>query len=215
MLRGSVLIFDVDDTLYQCGSLRNEKEEVLINLFFRRKLGINSRQAKEIINDIRKRYYYEIDALEKDYPMKKQTFLEEACRVDMSFLKPDSELNGLLQKLPQRKIIFTDNSANHARDCLKALAINENIFPDIFDGHAMNYTFKHRPESFELLIKKFNLDAKKCILFEDNPDNLKMAQNFGMKTVLITPENSKNPNDFDYTYPNINIALKQMFQTNK
>ena len=73
----------------------------------------------------------------------------------------------------------------------------------------MRYTFKHNLKSFEMLMNKLKLDPQNCILFEDNPDNLNMAKKFKMTTVLITQDNS--PNNFDYTYPDIKTALKNMF----
>lgn len=211
MFKDKVLIFDVDNTLYQAGDLVDRMEDVIIKKFFAIKLSVNENEAWQIIQDIRSRYHYDVDALEGEYPFSKYEFMETACRVDMSFLKPNYELNSFLHMLPQTKIIFTDNTVNHAKDVFNAIGVDENVFDDIFDAHAMKYTFKRKKEAFNMMLDRFKLKATSCIMFEDSITNLKMASNFGMTTVLISPDAAKIDENFNFKFKDINTALAQMF----
>jgi putative hydrolase of the HAD superfamily len=210
MLEDKVLVFDVDNTLYQAGDLVDQKEDVNIKRFFAEKLNIDENGAWQIIQDIRSRYRYDVDALESEYPFSKYEFMEKGCRVDMSFLKPNLELNTLLQSIPQTKIIFTDNTANHVSDVFNAVGIDADNFVGIFDAHSMNYTFKHQNKAFEMMLEHFKVNPTNCIMFEDNITNLQMAKNFEMTTVLINPTIIEKPQFVDYMFTDITSALKYL-----
>lgn len=50
---------------------------------------------------------------------------------------------------------------------------------------------KPRPSFFRYMLKNSNLNPKDCILFDDQKENLKTAQELGMKTILIKEGNHK------------------------
>ena len=212
MLEDKVLIFDVDNTLYQAGDLVDQKEDIYIKRFFADKLNIDEDRAWHIIQDIRSRYRYDVDALESEYPFSKCEFMEKCCRVDMSFLEPNLELNNLLHSIPQTKIIFTDNTANHVDDVFNAVGIDANNFIGIFDAHSMNYTFKHQNKAFEMMLEHFKVNPVNCVMFEDNISNLQMAKNFEMTTVLVNPKITEKPQFVDYMFADITSALKYLIE---
>ena len=206
-----VLVFDVDDTLYPYDVRRDQMEDILINKYFQHKLNIDEAKSAALIKVIRSKYHFDVDAMEKDFPFSKHDFMEQVCRVDMSFLQPNPELDLLLKKLPQRKIIFSDNIANQIIDVLNLLKIDINNFSDICDSHTMNYTFKYNSQAFEIFFSKYCLNPSDCIMFEDSIKNLDIAKKFGMTTVFISTQNDVNTDVFDYKFKDINTALKKLF----
>jgi len=85
------------------------------------------------------------------------------------------EMKDLLETFPNRKIILT--GANDEQ--FKNFGLDKMPY-EVF-------TLKHNPEKtdpkyFEIMLQKFNLDAKDVIYFEHNPDAVKSAQSVGITT---------------------------------
>ncbi len=206
-MQNKILVFDVDNTLYYAGDKVEDEVNIKRNLFFMEKLHLSEDEALGFISKIRKNNLYEVEAITDDMPFTKQEFMDDVCDVDVSFLPRNKKLNELLKKLPQRKFIITDSIIKHVHDVLKAINVDEDNFEDIFDGHAMNYTFKHDPQCFVNFLRRYNLKAQDCLLFEDNLDNLCAAKSVGLATVLITPEPTKKHPFVDQSFPDIVTAL--------
>lgn len=215
MLQNKNLVFDLDNTLYYAGkSIENLVDAKIID-FFAINLHISLKEAQQLMNDIRCRYFYEAEAMEKDFPFSKYDFLEYVCDVDVSQLHRNDELNLLLANLPQCKFILTDSTLKHVRDVLQATGIDENNFSGIFDAHDMNYTFKYNPRSYESFLQKFCLKAEDCVMFEDNIRNLEVAKSLGFVTVMISPEHDREYAFVDYRFNDINSALRYLNGLNK
>lgn len=204
------LIFDLDATLYYVGDEIEKLCDAKVVEYFVKNLGLNFSQAKDLIKDIRSRYAYDVEALEGELPFSKAEFIDYVCDVDVSVLKADSELDNLLKALPQSKYILTDSIKKHVDDTLRALSVDAGRFNGIFDAHDMAYAFKYNPQSYSLFLRKYNLDAKDCIMFEDSLVNLKTAKSLGFSTVLIRPE-LKSAAYVDYCFGDIKTALKALF----
>lgn len=101
----------------------------------------------------------------------------------------ESGLKGLLNRLPGRKILFTNAPRQYSRQVVKHLGIHRH-----FDQHisieSMRVHGRLRPKPSKLLLKKIvakqKLRAHQCILIEDTLENLYAAKQLGMKTVWIT-----------------------------
>ncbi len=206
-MNNQVLVFDLDNTLYYAGNRVEDAVDAKVRDFFKCKLHLNEAEAIRLIKDIRQRYPYDVEALDKEFPFSKKEFMNFICDVDVSFLPRNKKLNELLKKLPQRKFIITDSIIKHVHDVLKAINVDEDSFEDIFDGHAMNYVFKHDSQCFVNFLRRYNLKARDCLLFEDNPDNLCAAKSVGLATVLISPEPTKKYSFIDQSFPDIVTAL--------
>ena len=179
--------------------------------FFVSHLHISYDQAKSIIQDIRSRYKYDVDAMDQEFPFDKKEFMDFICDVDVSIIPQNKQLNDLLKSMPERKYILTDSTRGHVYDVLSALKISPDLFEAIFDAHDMNYTFKYRPESFALFLKKYDLQACDCIFFEDSICNLQVAKSLDFTTVLI----GDKAEDVDYNFPNIVSALRYFKNNHK
>lgn len=211
MLQKKNLVFDLDNTLYDAGTTIENLVDAKILDFFAINLKISLAEAQQMVDSLRQNHQYETEAMEKDFPFSKHDFLEYVCDVDVSQLKPNPELNDLLLRLPQCKFILTDSTKRHVDDVLKQIAVDAANFSGIFDAHNMNYTFKYNPEGYKSFLQKFCLSAQDCIMFEDNPKNLKIAKRLGFMTVLISPKPLEKYDFVDLEFPDIKIALRQLF----
>ena len=171
---------------------------------------ISDYEAKNLIEDIRSRYHYDVDALGKEFPFSKRDFMEFICDVDVSIIPKNKELKQLLEKMTQAKFILTDTTKGHLLKVLSSLGIQSELFTAIFDSHDMNYNFKYRPESFILFLNKYNFQSHQCVLFEDSINNLQIAKDIGFTTVLVNNTNCDEPKYVDYVFSDIVVALRYL-----
>ena len=205
------LVFDLDATLYYAGNAIEELSDKKVCTYFVDKLHITLSQAQDLIAELRKKYKYETEAINKELPFSKYDFVEYICDLDMSILPTNKELDNLLSQIPNPKYILTDSTSKHVKDTLKQIAVSEKHFQGICDAHIMSYTFKHSLEGYNKFFEHFLLKPEDCIMFEDSLKNLEVAKSLGMTTVLISPNIKEKPTFADYLYSNITIALKQLF----
>ena len=208
MFKDKVLVFDLDGTLYNVDQKVEDLVDAKVKDFFKQKLKLNEAEANRLIKDIRKRYQYDVEALDEEYPFSKKDFMDFICNVDVSFLPQDHALDAKLKEMPQRKFILTDSTKKHVLDVLLVIGVATDNFVSIFDGHDMAYTFKHNHKGFKLFLDNYSLKAKDCLLFEDNPCNLEVAKEMGFTTVLISQEDKETPSFCDYRFADIKKALE-------
>ncbi len=207
-MAGKVYVFDLDGTLYKASETVEKLVDAAVVRFFETKLQINKKEAVELIKSLRERYYYDADALEKEYPFSKKEFLEYICDVDVSSLPQDEKLNKLLQGIPNDKYIITDSTQKHVTDVLKQIGVDKGLFRGIFDGHDMQYSFKCTGKGYEKFLQKYNLSASECTIFEDNGENLRAAKELGFVTIGIGGKiSAANTRFCDYVYNDIKEAI--------
>ena len=87
--------------------------------------------------------------------------------------------------MPGRKFVFSNAPVHYAQSVLRALGI--------YDLFSAVYTIEHtryrpKPDSFGFLrlCRSHHLRPRRCIMVEDNLDNLRTAKRLGMKTVWVT-----------------------------
>ena len=131
-------------------------------------------------------------------------FLEEVHKLDYSIVEPNLKLNKELSKLKGNKIIYTNANLKHAKDVLSRLELS-NMFDFIFDIKMAKYIPKPEITPYNQIIKKFHINPKRAIMFDDIAKNLVPAKNVGFTSVWIDVgyenfsddiENSKKYLDF-------------------
>lgn len=68
---------------------------------------------------------------------------------------------------------------------------NEMRFIPYTDGGILSYlekVIKPEPEIYELLLRRYNLNAKECVFMDDTAHNLITAKELGMETILYTDQ---------------------------
>ena len=92
------------------------------------------------------------------------------------------EMYKLLETYPNKKIILT--GANDEQ--FKKFGLDKMPYEVFSLKHNPEKT---NPEYYNILLKKFNLDAKEVIYFEHNLDAVKSAQSVGIKTYYYYYDN--------------------------
>ena len=177
-------IFDLDNTLYSAETGIFDQVDKLMGEYIVKYLNVEISKAKIIQKKYFKEHGTTLKGLMDNYNIKPEHFLDEVHKLDYSIIKPNLELKKALNKIKSEKIIFTNANRSHVNAILDRLEIN-GAFDGIFDITDANYIPKPEMISYENLIKKFNIDKNKTIMFDDIAKNLVPASKIGFKTVWI------------------------------
>jgi putative hydrolase of the HAD superfamily len=194
------LLFDLDDTLYSQDSGVWDMVRVRINQYLEEKMGFPLEQVGPLRQRLYQQYGTTLRGLQAEYAVDMDDYLDYVHDIPLeTILQPDPQLNLVLNQLPQRKIIFTNASAAHARRVLQALAI-ESHFSKIVDIYAVKPFCKPDQEAFHKTLALINEPPENCLLIDDSHKNLETAQILGMSAVSI------GRHRLDHT-PNIDTIL--------
>ena len=182
-----VWIFDLDNTLYPPESSLWPQVDHRITLYLGHMFGLDGLSARAL----QKYYYYRygttLKGLMEQYGMKPEPFLDFAHDIDVSHLLPDHALGRAIERLPGRKLIFTNGSEAHARNVAGRLGIIDH-FEAVFDIFAAGFTPKPEESTYRKCLERHEIDPTRAAMFEDLKQNLVVPHQLGMRTVLILPK---------------------------
>ena len=187
-----------------------------MTLFIQEKLGLNEKEAKELQTNYFYKYNTSLNGLMLHHNVIGEDFLKYVHDIDISFMKEDKIMRSELEKLDMEKFIFTNGSREHAKNILTRLGIYDLFGKDkIFDIKDADYIPKPEAQTFDLMIRKFNIRPKETIYIEDIAKNLSIGFERGCTTVwLINDEHfGKIDSDKDYIshkVENLSLFLKEI-----
>ena len=105
---------------------------------------------------------------------------------DMSLeaLAHDPDLLSALERLPGRRLIFTNADDVHAERVLERLGLSH-LFDDVFHIGTADYEPKPSPKAFARMSERHAIEPAATAFFEDSERNLAPAAELGMTTVLV------------------------------
>jgi len=179
------LVFDLDDTLYPQGSGAWDQVGDRIDLFLHKEMGFPQGKVTALRSRLFREYGTTLRGLQSEYQVDMDRYLHYVHDVPYDdFLSPDPDLDHMLHSLPQRKVIFTNASADHARRVMTLLGV-ESHFEQIIDVYTVHPYCKPEVEAFHIALAAINEDPSHCLLVDDSPANLETAQSLGIVTVSI------------------------------
>jgi putative hydrolase of the HAD superfamily len=182
-----VWVFDLDNTLYPPSCNLFEQIDVKMRAFITDLLQVDGDEAYRL----QKHYYREhgttLAGLMKLHDVKPQKFLNFVHDIDVSVIPPNEALAAALQRLPGRRLVFTNGTVAHAKRVLDRIGIHDHV-EDIFDIVHADFIPKPKLETFERFIAKHEIDPRRSAMFEDLDRNLAPAHALGMTTVLVRSE---------------------------
>ena len=182
-----VWVFDLDNTLYPPSCNLFEQIDVKMRAFISELLNVDGDEAYRL----QKQYYRDhgttLSGLMKLHGIKPDRFLSFVHDIDVSVVPPDEALAEALQRLPGRRLVFTNGTVRHAKRVLDRIGIHDHI-EDIFDIVHADFIPKPKRETFERFVEKHAFEPKRAAMFEDLDRNLAPAHELGMTTVLVRAE---------------------------
>ena len=183
-------VFDLDNTLYPHHLNLWQQVDARIREYVSAYLHVSPEEAFRVQKDYYRRYGTTMRGLIAEHGMAPGDYLDFVHRIDHSPLKPDPALGDALEKLPGRKLIFTNGTRRHAENVIKRLEIDAR-FEDVFDIVAGDLEPKPSQLSYERFLARHGVDAAKAAMFEDLARNLEVPHALGMTTVLVVPQGER------------------------
>jgi len=205
------IFFDLDDTLYPNTNGLWEAIGERINAFMIQRLNIPEQHVSFLRDEYLHSYGTTLNGLIANHQISPQDYLEYVHEVPLEdFLQPDPDLQKMLARIQQRKIVFTNSNAGHTKRVLNILGI-ESSFEAIIDIVALDFINKPKPQAYTraMEITKTS-NPGNCLFLDDRADNLLPAATLGMKTVLVG--NQVKPANVDYHLQHVTDLLDTVIE---
>lgn len=182
-----VWLFDLDNTLHNASVAIFPLIDGLMGQSIEKLLELGPKQADYLRRKYWARYGATLIGLVKHHGVDAADFLRRSHDFDLSQqIISEPNLRQQLQRLPGRKIIFTNAPANYAHRVLNALGIDR-FFERVFSVEDMQLLQQYRPKPSTALMQQaivqLGIKANHCVFVDDTLRNLKAAYHLGIKTV--------------------------------
>ncbi|WP_407177308.1 pyrimidine 5'-nucleotidase [Bradyrhizobium sp. STM 3562] len=183
-------VFDLDNTLYPHHVNLWQQVDVRIRDYVSRWLNVPPEEARRIQKDYYLRFGTTMRGMMSLHGVSADDYLAYVHQIDHSPLEPNPEMGAAIAKLPGRKLILTNGSADHVDKVLERLGLSGH-FDAVFDIIAAELEPKPAPQTYERFLRLHDVDPAKAAMFEDLARNLVVPHQLGMTTVLVVPDGTK------------------------
>ncbi|MDO8411684.1 MAG: pyrimidine 5'-nucleotidase [Phenylobacterium sp.] len=177
-------LFDLDNTLYPAESGFMGQIETRMTQFVVKVTGLPTDQAYAL----QKRYLVEhgltLRGMMEHHGVDPADFHALFHDLSLEALAHDADLLAALERLPGRRLIFTNADAFHAERVLNHLGLHH-LFDDVFHIDSFGFRPKPDPAAFQAMLDVHGLEPAATAFFEDSERNLAPAADLGMTTVLV------------------------------
>jgi putative hydrolase of the HAD superfamily len=179
-----VWVFDLDNTLYAPSCNLFAQIDVKMRTFISELLNVDGEEAYRL----QKQYYRDhgttLSGLMTVHGVEPKRFLDFVHNIDVTVVPPNPALATALERLPGRRLVFTNGTVAHATRVLNQIGVHDHV-EDIFDIVHADFIPKPKRETFERFVAKHGIEPKRAAMFEDLDRNLAPAYDLGMTTVLV------------------------------
>ena len=202
-------LFDLDNCLYPQDTEFVALIDERITAFVMRQLGLDHAAARTL----QRRYLHEhgttLAGLMAHEGIDPHAYLDEVHDVSIDSLSPDPELAAALERLPGRRLVFTNASARHAARVLEHLEIADH-FEGVFHLEAADLAPKPTLPAYRAMMAAHAVEPAVTAFFEDSVKNLAPAAELGMTTVLVGRHASADESPFvDHRTPALTPFLQR------
>lgn len=209
-------IFDLDNTLYHPSARLFDLIDERMGAFIMRLLDVDAAEARRV----QKLYFHDhgttMAGLMRHHGVDPEDFLHYVHAIDLDRLAPDARLRAGLERLPGRRLVFTNADADYAARVLEARGIAD-LFDGICDIRVTAYTPKPEAAAYDSMIGHLGVDPARSLFVEDMARNLTPAKALGMTTVWLDNGSESGhrghlPDDVDFRVNDIGDWLDSLPQ---
>ena len=182
-------VFDLDHTLYPPQMGLFDQIEARMTAYVMRELNVDADRANTLRRDYWARYGTTLAGLMRVHGIDPDPYLVEVHDIDFNPILPDPDLAAALGALPGRRIVYTNSSEPYARQVISARGL-DGLFDAVYGIEHAHYAPKPEAQAFSAVFAREGLMPEKAAMFEDDPRNLAVPHDLGLKTVLIGPDST-------------------------
>jgi putative hydrolase of the HAD superfamily len=196
-------LFDLDNTLYPLESGLGAAISDRITDYVERLTGLPRDEARTLQRRYLDQHGLTLKGLMLHHGVDPDAYHAMFADVSLETLARDADLIAAIERLPGRRLIFTNADAGHARRLLEHLGLTR-LFGEVFHIESAGFVPKPDPEAFRRLIAAHAIRPETTAFFEDRALNLAPAAALGMTTVLVGPGAATNTDAFvDHRAPRL------------
>jgi putative hydrolase of the HAD superfamily len=184
---GPTWIFDLDNTLHDANPHIFPHINRSMTAYLETHLGLACDDANRLRTHYWQRYGATLLGLMRHHGIDPTHFLWETHQFPElhRMVLRNPLLRSVLSRLPGRKLVFSNSPVHYSRAVLALLRVAD-LFDDVFSIEHTEYQPKPDRRGFLRLLHKHRLQPRRCVMVEDNLDNLKTAKRLGMRTVWVS-----------------------------
>lgn len=180
-------IFDLDNTLYPASCDLFSQIDTRMRQYLAAYFGCSEEDARRIQKDYYRDHGTTLSGMMKMHAMEPGPYLSFVHDIDLTVVDPNPRLADALDRLPGRKIIFTNGSVAHAARVTERLGIAGH-FGEVVDIASTGYVPKPDKKAFDAMATQAQITPKSAAMFEDIARNLVVPAEIGMTTVWVRNE---------------------------
>jgi putative hydrolase of the HAD superfamily len=161
-----VWIFDLDNTLYSAECNLFAQVDRRMGEFIARYLGVPYEYARHLQKTYYRQFGTTLSGLMQVHRMDPKPFLDYVHDIDLACMPEAPELSAAIERLPGRKLIFTNGSRRHAENVAGKLGVLHH-FEDIYDIVASEFVPKPDAACYHRFLAAHGVDAASSAMFED------------------------------------------------
>ncbi len=179
-------MFDLDNTLHNAGAHIFPHMNRAMTQYLQDNLSLDEAGANELRERYWLRYGATLQGLMRHHGTDPDHFLWHTHQFPAlhQMVLRQRGLRAALQRLPGRKLVYSNAPAHYIHRVLELLGIAD-LFEEVFTIEHAGYRPKPDTQGFRRLFRRMRLNPSRCIMVEDTLANLKTAKRLGMKTVLV------------------------------
>ena len=180
----AVWVFDLDNTLYPPDGSVFPQIDRRIRDYIAAYLGVDPAEAYRIQKHFFHTYGTSLLGMTREHGAEPRAFLNYVHDIDLTVIATDLDLRAALERLPGRKLVFTNADAAYATRVLHRIGIAD-CFEAIFDIEAAGFLPKPHAATYQRLLAAHRIDPATAALLDDLPRNLAPAAALGMTTIWV------------------------------
>jgi len=177
-------LFDLDNTLYPAESGFMAEMVVRMTDYVEKVTGLPRDEAFRLQKAYLAEHGLTLKGMMLNHGVDPAEFHAIFHDLSLEALAHEPQLLAALERLPGRRLIFTNADDVHAERVLERLGLSH-LFDDVFHIGSANYEPKPSPEAFALMSAAHSINPAVTAFFEDAERNLAPAAELGMTTVLV------------------------------
>ena len=189
-----VWIFDLDNTLHDARARIFPAMHDQINAFLQRHFGIDEAGANRMREHFWRTYGTTLNGLMRHHGVHPRQFLAETHVFPelADLVLRENALKHALERLGGTKLLFSNAPRRYVGQVLKAIGL-QRYFDGVYAIEDARYRGKPALHGFRYLLRKHNLDPRRCAMVDDMLENLRTAHRLGMSTVWISDVRRRVP----------------------
>jgi putative hydrolase of the HAD superfamily len=184
-----VWLFDLDNTLHDTSHKIFREINIGMTAAVMETLELDEAAASELRTRYYRRYGATLLGLVRHHGIDPHAFLQRSHAFAVApLVKAERGLRDKLNRLPGRKVLFTNAPLHYARAVLKHLGILR-CFDHLWGIEQMQFLGRFRPKPSVSLMRHIlaheGIHPRRAVLVEDTIENLRSARKAGLRTVHV------------------------------